>query len=70
MSKALSEEEKKQRQLTRDEKKLQKELDPELDERCYEILRILRDAPNHPDVKYNSKYFKNLFRASNITVFH
>ena len=41
MSKALSEEEKKQRQLARDEKKLQKELNPELDERCYEILRIL-----------------------------
>ena len=68
MSKALSEEEKKQRQLARDEKKLQKELNPELDERCYEILRILRDAPNHPDVKYNSKYFENHFKVANITI--
>lgn len=68
MSKALSEEEKKQKQLTRDEKKLQKELNPELDERCYEILRILRDAPNHPDVKYNSKYFENHFKVANITI--
>ena len=68
MSKALSEEEKKQKQLTRDEKKLQKELNPELDERCYKILRILRDAPNHPDVKYNSKYFENRFKVANITI--
>ena len=68
MSKALSEEEKKQRQLARDEKKLQKELNPELDERCYEILRILRAAPNHPDVKYNSKYFENHFKVANITI--
>ena len=68
MSKALSEEDKRQRQLARDEKKLQKELNPELDERCYEILRILRDAPNHPAVKYNSKYFEHHFKVANITI--
>lgn len=58
MSRALSEEEKKERQLKRDQRTIYKELHPELDERCYEILRILREAPQHPEVKYNSIYFE------------
>ena len=61
MSKALSSEEKRIRQTKRDEKRIEKLLTPKLDERCYEILRILRDAPNHPEIKYNSKYFENLY---------
>ncbi len=68
MSRALTEDEKRQRQLNRDEKRLEKLLSPKLDERCYEMLRILRDAPEHPDIKYNSKYFENHFKTSNITI--
>ena len=68
MTKALSAEEKRIRQTKRDEKKIEKLLNPKLDERCYEILRILRDAPKHPEIKYNSKYFENHFQTSNITI--
>jgi len=68
MSKKLSEQEKRNRQLLREEKRLEKEMNPELDERCYEILRILREAPNHPAVKYNSIYFENHFQVSNVTI--
>ena len=32
------------------------------------MLQILREAPEHPAVKYNSKYFENLFKVANITV--
>lgn len=39
-----------------------------LTNRHIEMLQILRDAPEHPAVKYNSKYFENLFKVSNITV--
>ncbi|MCQ2593527.1 MAG: hypothetical protein MJ188_12175 [Treponema sp.] len=68
MSRALTEEEKKERQLKRDQRAIDKELHPELDERCYEILRILRDAPEHPEVKYNSIYFEKHFDVANITI--
>ena len=68
MSKSLTYEDKRQKQLSRDEKQLQKLLSPKLDERCYEMLRILRDAPNHPDIKYNSKFFEKHFETSNITI--
>lgn len=68
MSKALSEEEKYQRKLHREEKKRQKDMNPKLDERCYEILRILREASQHPEVKYNSVYFENYFDVANITI--
>ena len=43
-------------------------MNPDLDERCYDILRILREAPNHPEVKYNSQYFENRLAVSNITI--
>ena len=33
-----------------------------------EMLQILRDAPEHPTVRYNSKYFQNLFKVANITI--
>lgn len=68
MSRALTEEEKKMNDLRREERRREKDLNPELDERCYEILRILREAPEHPDVKYNSIYFQNHFQVANITI--
>jgi predicted DNA-binding transcriptional regulator YafY len=36
--------------------------------RHIEMLQILRDAPEHPAVRYNSKYFQNLFKVANITI--
>ena len=36
--------------------------------RHIEMLQILREAPEHPAVKYNSKYFENLFKVANITI--
>lgn len=36
--------------------------------RHIEMLQILREAPEHPAVKYNSKYFQNLFKVANITI--
>lgn len=68
MSDKLSEEEKYERKLKREERQREKDLTDRLDKRGYEILRILRDAPNHPEVKYNSKYFEEYFRTSNITI--
>ena len=36
--------------------------------RHIEMLQILREAPEHPAVKYNSKYFEKLFGVANITI--
>lgn len=36
--------------------------------RHIEMLQILREAPEHPDVKYNSIYFQNHFKVSNVTI--
>ncbi|MCR5765881.1 MAG: hypothetical protein K6G09_07905, partial [Treponema sp.] len=69
MSRKLSEEEKRQNRLQREERQLQKDLSRKLDERSYEMLRILRDAKNHPEVKYNSKYFAKYFKTSEPTIF-
>lgn len=69
MTKKLTEEEKKRNRLRREEKLRLKDLTFQLDERGYEMLRILRDAPNHPDVKYNSKYFASHFETSEPTIF-
>ena len=68
MSIKLTEEEKFRNKLRREERQRQKDLSVELDERCYEILRILRDAPSHPDIKYNSKFFEEHFQTSNVTI--
>ena len=68
MNKSLYHEEKRNNKLKRDKKSLNKKTTPKLDERCYEMLRILRDAPNHPEIKYNSKYFENHFHTSNVTI--
>lgn len=68
MSRPLTETEKRQKQLEREERQRQKDMELKLDERCYEILRILRDAPNHPEVKYNSKFFEKHFHVANITI--
>ena len=68
MSKRLTEEEKERNRLAREERAREKDLNPELNERCYEILRILREAPEHPETKYNSIYFQNHFKVANITI--
>lgn len=68
MSRKLSEQEKRNRKLYREEKQAEKVLNPVLNERCYEILQILRDAPQHLEIKYNSKYFETHFHTSNITI--
>src|SRR5574344_931493 len=39
-----------------------------LNERCIEILQLLREAPEHPETKYNSLFFENHFKVSNITI--
>lgn len=69
MSKKLTEEEKLQRQFRRDEKAVEKEVHPQVDKYGAKILRILREeAPDNPDIKYNSEYFEKRFEVSNITV--
>lgn len=69
MTRKLSDEEKKNNRLRREEKLRVKDLTFQLDERGYEMLRILRDAPSHPEVKYNSKYFAGYFKVSEPTIF-
>lgn len=68
MSKPLSKSEKRRKKLEREERQRQKDMELKLDDRCYEILRILRDAPNHPEIKYNSKFFEEHFHVANITI--
>lgn len=43
-------------------------LEVKMTNRHIEMLQILREAPEHPTVKYNSKYFQNLFKVANITI--
>ncbi len=71
MSRRLSDEEKKQNELMKDERVREKKLqaDNQLDDRCYEILRILRDASGDSQVQYNSKYFARHFKISESHVF-
>ncbi len=69
MSRKLSEEEKLQRQIRRDEKSVEKEAHPQVDKYGAKILRILREeAPDNPGIKYNSEYFEKRLDVSNITV--
>ncbi|MBP5451855.1 MAG: hypothetical protein J6Y16_06430, partial [Treponema sp.] len=69
MSRKLTEEEKLQRQFRRDEKAVEKEVHPQVDKYGAKILRILREeAPDNPDIKYNSEYFEKRFEVSNITI--
>lgn len=68
MTKPLTDNEKRKRKIQREERQEQKCLFKKLDERSYEILRILKEAPNHPEIKYNSKYFENYFKVANITI--
>ena len=71
MSRKLSEEEKHQNELMRDDRQREKKAvsDKELDERCYEILRILRDVNENTQVQYNSKYFAKYFHLSESHIF-
>ena len=64
MSKRLTEEEKRERKLIREAKKAEADLSKELDDRCFEILLLLRNA--EPDVKYNSKYFEKHFQMGSV----
>ena len=57
-----------ERQKKRDDKAVEKEDHPELDEYALKILSILRNADETSDVKYNSIYFKKLFGVANITI--
>ena len=69
MSRKLSDEEKMQRQLRRDEKAVEKEAHPPVDKYGAKILRILREeAADNPGIKYNSEYFEKRFDVSNITI--
>ena len=59
MSRKLSDEEKMQRQLRRDEKAVEKEAHPPVDKYGAKILRILREeAADNPGIKFNSEYFE------------
>lgn len=69
MSRKLSEEELRERKLRRQERKREKDMEFKLNERGYQILRILRDAPEHPEVKYNVEYFARLFGVSEPTIY-
>ncbi len=71
MSRKLSDEEKRQNVLTREERQFEKKAaaEKELDSRCYEILQILREASDDSLVQYNSKYFAKHFKISEPTVF-
>lgn len=69
MSRRLTDEEIHQNRLQREERQREKDMELRLDERSYTILRTLRDASEHPDVKYNSKYFAKLFKVSEPTIF-
>lgn len=69
MSKALSEEEKQNRKLRREAKQLDKDLNPELTDRDYDMLRILRTPPTDPSIKYDVKFFTDYFDVSEPTLF-
>lgn len=69
MTRRLTEEEKRENLRQREERQRQKDMSFRLDERSYEMLRILRDSPKHPEVKYNSKYFARHFKVSEPTIF-
>ena len=69
MSRKLTEEERRERQDRRDAKAVEKEAHPQVDKYGAKILRILREeAPDNPNVKYNSEYFEKKFDVSNITI--
>jgi hypothetical protein len=69
MSRKLTDKERRERQLKRDDKTAKKEIHPPIDKYGVKILRILREeAPEHPEVKYNSEYFEKKFDVANITI--
>ena len=56
-----------ERKLRREERKREK--DNELGDREYEILKILREAQDHPDMKVNGKYLEEHFGTAPITIY-
>ncbi len=71
MTRRLTDVEIHRNKLMRDDRQDEKrrETEKQLDERCYEILRILRDVNENTQVKYNSKYFAKHFKVSEPTIF-
>ena len=57
-----------ERQQRRDDRAVEKENNPDLDQYALKILSILRNADENSEVKYNSIYFEKLFDVSNITI--
>ena len=51
------------------EERIRDKMDQDLTNRCYDILEILRDAPNHPEVKYNATFFETRLKTSKISVY-
>ena len=66
MSRKLSDEEKRQNELMREERQREKkeQADNQLDDRCYEILKILREVNENSVAQYNAEYFARYFRIS------
>ena len=73
MSRRLSDEEKYQNRLMRDDRQDEKarKAEKSLDDRCYEILQILREVPDPAasQVKFNAGYFAKHFKTSEPTIF-
>ena len=68
MSRKISDLERLERQRRKDDRAVEKEINPDLDEYALKILSILRNADENSEVKYNSIYFEKLFGVSNITI--
>lgn len=68
MSRKISDLERLERQQRRDDRAVEKENNPDLDEYALRILSILRNVDEASEVKYNSIYFEKLFDVSNITI--
>ena len=69
MSRKLTDEEIRERQNRRDDKISQQAILPKVDNYGTQILRILREeAPEHPEIKYNSIYFEKRLGVANITI--
>ena len=66
MSRKISDLERLERQQRRDDRAVEKENNPDLDEYALRILSILRNVDEASEVKYNSIYFEKLFDVSNL----
>ena len=69
MSKKLDDLVKERNKEKLEEKRRNKRLNPKLAERDYDMLRILRTPPTDPKIKYNAKFFEELFDVAEITIY-